>query len=74
MSDPGKYRSAQEVEERKKDDCIANAEAALRAAGMTDAAFAALEEAVVREVEDAVRFADESPEPGDELIEAYTYA
>lgn len=74
MSDPGKYRTADEVEARKKDDCLANAEAALREAGATDATFAELEASVEREVEDAVRFADESAEPGEELIEAYTYA
>ncbi|MFO0609576.1 MAG: pyruvate dehydrogenase (acetyl-transferring) E1 component subunit alpha [Polyangiales bacterium] len=74
MSDPGKYRTADEIEERKKDDCLANAEAALRAAGVSDAALAAVDEEVTREVDDAVRFADESPEPGEELIEAYTYA
>jgi pyruvate dehydrogenase E1 component alpha subunit len=74
MSDPGKYRTADEIEERKKDDCLANAEAALRAGGMSDAALAAVDEEVTREVDDAVRFADESPEPGEELIEAYTYA
>lgn len=74
MSDPGKYRTAEEVEARKKDDCIAVAERQLRAAGATDADLAAIDREVDAEVEDAVRFADESPEPGEELIEAYTYA
>jgi pyruvate dehydrogenase E1 component alpha subunit len=74
MSDPGKYRTAEEIEERKKGDCIANAEAALRAAGLDDAALAAIDAAVTAEVDDAVRFSEESAEPGEELIEAYTYA
>lgn len=74
MSDPGKYRTADEVEARKRDDCLANAERALREAGKGDDDFAAIERAIEAEVDDAVRFADESAEPGEELIEAYTYA
>jgi TPP-dependent pyruvate/acetoin dehydrogenase alpha subunit len=50
MSDPGKYRTADEVEERKKDDCIANAERALRALGAGDDVFASVD----REIEAAV--------------------
>ncbi len=74
MSDPGRYRTADEVEARKKDDCIANAEKTLREMGVHDDVFATIEREVEAEVEDCVRFADESPEPGEELIEAYTYA
>lgn len=74
MSDPGKYRTADEVEARKKTDPIAKAEADLRAAGVGDEVFKRVEAEVEAEVEDAVRFADESAEPGEELIEAYTYA
>lgn len=74
MSDPGKYRTADEVELRKKTDPIMKAEEDLRAAGVSDADLARVEAEVEAEVEDAVRFADESAEPGEELIEAYTYA
>ena len=74
MSDPGKYRTADEVELRKKTDPITKAEEDLRAAGVSDADLARVEAEVEAEVEDAVRFADESAEPGEELIEAYTYA
>lgn len=74
MSDPGKYRTADEIEARKKDDCVARAAAKLREMGVTEEDLAAIDAEVEAEVEDAVRFAEESPEPGDELIEAYTYA
>jgi pyruvate dehydrogenase E1 component alpha subunit len=74
MSDPGKYRTADEVELRKKTDPIMKAEADLRALGLVDADLARVEAGVEAEVEDAVKFADESAEPGEELIEAFTYA
>jgi len=74
MSDPGKYRTNDEIEARKKDDCVMRAAVQLRAQGVSDDALAAIEAEVEAEVEDAVKFAEESPEPGDELIEAYTYA
>lgn len=74
MSDPGKYRTADEIELRKKTDPIVKAEADLRALGLTDADLQKIEAEVEAEVEDAVKFADESAEPGEELIEAYTYA
>ncbi len=74
MSDPGKYRTADEIEAAKKTDAIAGAELALRAAGLGDAFFAEVERSVDAEVDDAVRFAEESAEPGEELIEALTYA
>jgi pyruvate dehydrogenase E1 component alpha subunit len=74
MSDPGKYRTADEIEARRKRDSLVLAEAALRAQGVGDEALRALEAEVDAEVEDAVRFAEESPEPGEELIEAFNYA
>ncbi len=74
MSDPGKYRTAEEIESRKKTDPIAKAEADLRALGLGDDDFKKIEAEVEAEVEDAVKFAEESAEPGEELIEAYTYA
>ena len=74
MSDPGKYRTADEVEARKQGDAILRAERALRELGLDDAAMKAFDDDVAREVDDAVAFAEQSPEPGEELIEAYTYA
>jgi pyruvate dehydrogenase E1 component alpha subunit len=74
MSDPGKYRTAEEIETYKKNDCIETAEAALRELAVGDDVLAAVAKDVEAAVDDAVRFADESAEPGEELIEAYTYA
>lgn len=74
MSDPGKYRTAEELEERKKNDPVLVAAERLKQEGMRDDELAALDSEIEQVVEDAVRFAEESPEPGEELIEAYTYA
>lgn len=73
MSDPGKYRTAEELEERKKMDPLLRARASLLASGMSDAELEALDAEVEAEVQDAVKFADESPEPGPELLESTTY-
>src|SRR5207237_4564471 len=71
MSDPGKYRTPAELEERKKSDPLLRARAELEAAGAGEK-LAELEAGVEREVEDAGRFAEESPEPGPELRDAPT--
>ena len=66
MSDPihGHYRTREEVEEQKKKDPIAGLFHRLEAEDlMAQADYAALDAEVVAEVEDAVKFADESPEP-----------
>ncbi len=62
MSDPGKYRTTDEVEERKKSgDPVRLARVQLTGLGVTEAELAAIEAEVEAEVEDAIRFADESP-------------
>jgi pyruvate dehydrogenase E1 component alpha subunit len=72
MSDPAKYRTQEELDEHKKRDPLLHARTTL-----TDQGFGDLVQKVEAEVEevikDAVRFADESPEPGPELLEATTY-
>ena len=72
MSDPGKYRTKEELEEHKKRDPLLHAQLTLTSQG-----FGALVEKVEAEVEevikDAVRFAEESAEPDLELLEASTY-
>jgi pyruvate dehydrogenase E1 component alpha subunit len=74
MSDPAKYRTAQELEERKKKDPLFKAKAQLLEQGYTDARMEALEKDVEAEVQDAVKFADESPEPEMSILEPTTYS
>lgn len=67
MSDPGLYRTKEEVEEWKRRDPLSRTRERLLAIGMDEQALAALEEDVRLEIEDAVRFADESA-PADEYL------
>ncbi len=71
MSDAahGTYRSKDEVEEYRQRDPIKLLQAHMQKAGMLDdAGIAALDAEVHAEVEDALRFAEESPDPApDEL-------
>ena len=73
MSDPGKYRPPAELEEKKKIDPLAQARAALVEGGAGEK-LAEIETDVEREIEEAVRFAEESPEPTADLLEPTTYA
>jgi pyruvate dehydrogenase E1 component alpha subunit len=73
MSDPGKYRTPEELEERKKKDPLLVSHTELTEKGHAEA-LKKIEAEVEDEVADAIRFADESPEPGPELLEATTYA
>jgi pyruvate dehydrogenase E1 component alpha subunit len=66
MSDPihGHYRTKDEVDQHKQRDPVVTFRARLEEAGMLDAvAWDAMAAEVEAEVEDAVRFADESPDP-----------
>jgi pyruvate dehydrogenase E1 component alpha subunit len=72
MSDPGKYRTKEELEERKKRDILLRSRSELEARGYTEA-LDRLEKEVEDEVADAIRFADESPEPGPEILPGTTY-
>jgi pyruvate dehydrogenase E1 component alpha subunit len=73
MSDPGKYRTPAELEERKKSDPLTRARLDLEAAGLGEK-LTQIDADVEREIEEAVRFAEESPEPAPELLEAVTYS
>src|SRR5579863_5319345 len=74
MSDPAKYRTQAELEEHKKKDPIARAHAQLLSMGLLPARIAKIEEDVEAEVQAAVRFAEESPEPDVSILEDATYS
>jgi pyruvate dehydrogenase E1 component alpha subunit len=66
MSDPihGHYRTKEEVEEQRKRDPIAVWGEALRAAKLIDeAGIRAMDDEVMAEVMDSLKFAEESPDP-----------
>ena len=74
MSDPGKYRSANEVDKHKANDHLVRARRDLLALGRKEDELKALEASVEDEVQDAVRFAEASPEPDASILETATYA
>jgi len=61
MSDPGLYRTKDEVEEWKRRDPLNRCRQRLVDLGIQDAALDKLEGDVKAEIEDAVKFAEESP-------------
>ena len=66
MSDPihGHYRTKEEVDQQKLRDPVVTFQRRLEESGLLDdIAWDTMEEEVAAEVEDAVRFADESPDP-----------
>ena len=68
MRDPGKYRTKDEVEEWKQRDPLNRSRAAPASSiGMTEDELDALEDEVKAEIEDAVKFAEDSP-PADEYL------
>jgi pyruvate dehydrogenase E1 component alpha subunit len=72
MSDPGQYRTKEEVEEWKKRDPVSIARRRLvEEASASEIEIKAIEARVKEEIEDAVRFAEESP-PADEYL-PFTY-
>ena len=67
MSDPAKYRSKEEVEEYKLKDPIETTVVKLKKQfGVTDEDIEKINDRVKNEVEEAVKFADESPYPDDD--------
>lgn len=75
MSDPGKYRTAEELEQYKNADplmqCRNNL---LKFTTISENEIKQIENSVNEEVNDAVKFADESPEPDVNLLEKTIYA
>jgi pyruvate dehydrogenase E1 component alpha subunit len=77
MSDPlhGVYRTKEEVEEQKKKDPITQLAHKLKDDGVMDqAAIDALDAEIHAEVEAAVKFADESPEPAPDALTMHVLA
>jgi pyruvate dehydrogenase E1 component alpha subunit len=69
MSDPGKYRTKEEVEEMMRHDPILRFAKVLKAKHkVADAELEAMDKDVLAQVADAVRFADQSPWPGPETL------
>jgi pyruvate dehydrogenase E1 component alpha subunit len=64
MSDPGKYRTKEEVEDYKKQDPIEQVLATLKKKKwITEAEIEAIDERIKAVVEESVRFSEESPYP-----------
>jgi pyruvate dehydrogenase E1 component alpha subunit len=76
MSDPATYRTRDEVEAQKRHDPLEVLLARLRAAGAAPSPqeLERLDGEVAREVEEAVQFAEESPDPEPEAIWQDVYA
>ncbi|HEX2567916.1 MAG TPA: pyruvate dehydrogenase (acetyl-transferring) E1 component subunit alpha [Polyangia bacterium] len=74
MSDPGKYRSKEEVEQWMQRDPVPLARRRLVEMGTSEDELVSLEAAIKAEVQEAVGFADSSPPATDESIWQYIYA
>ncbi len=77
MSDPvhGVYRTKEEVEEHKQKDPIRRFIEDLEDAGLlTDEELKTMDSEIKEIVEDAAKFADESPEPDESTLYEFTYA
>ena len=75
MSDPGNYRTRAEIEKYQERDPIKVFTTSLKDKGVVDdAAVKEIEDQVRAEVERAVKFADESPEPAPEELFTDIYA
>jgi pyruvate dehydrogenase E1 component alpha subunit len=75
MSDPAKYRSKDEIEEYKLKDPVETSLAKLKNEfGVSDQEIEAINERVTAEVEESVKFADESPLPPDDELYKDIYA
>jgi pyruvate dehydrogenase E1 component alpha subunit len=75
MSDPGNYRTRAEIEKHQERDPIKLFTASLKEKSLLDdAALKEMEDRVRQEVEHAVKFADESPEPDPAELYTHVYA
>ena len=75
MSDPGNYRTRAEIEKHQERDPLKLFTASLREEGIIDdKGHEQMEQQVREEIERAVRFADESPEPPPDELYSDVYA
>jgi pyruvate dehydrogenase E1 component alpha subunit len=74
MSDPGKYRTKEELEERKKNDPVLLTRTQLLDRGTTEAMLAEVDQSVEAEVLDAVEFAENAPPAREEVMWASVLA
>jgi pyruvate dehydrogenase E1 component subunit alpha len=75
MSDPGKYRTREEIEKHQERDPIKIFRATLEENGMiAEKDVSEIEAQVKEQVEQALRFAEESPEPAPEELMTNVYA
>jgi pyruvate dehydrogenase E1 component alpha subunit len=75
MSDPGSYRTRAEIEKHQERDPVKLFSASLKEEGiLDDAGFAEIEKSVAEQVERAVRFAEESPQPSPDEMYTDVYA
>ena len=74
MSDPAKYRTKEEVDEYKKRDAVSRLEAQLLDDDGTKGKVEEIKRSVEDEIQDCLTFADESPEPGPDVLAPTTYA
>ena len=64
MSDPGKYRTREEIEKmRTERDCVETARGRLLAGGTSEAEIKAVDDDIKRIIAEAAEFAQSSPEP-----------
>jgi pyruvate dehydrogenase E1 component alpha subunit len=73
MSDPGLYRTKEEVEDAKKRDCLVIVKGHMQRVGINDDEINAIDQDVKSEIEDAVKFADESPVLPADRLEEFNY-
>jgi pyruvate dehydrogenase E1 component alpha subunit len=75
MSDPGQYRTKEEIEEYKKLDPIETYGNELKEWNiLTDAQIEKIEEEIKAEVQESVEFADASPQPPLDMLHENVYA
>ncbi|HEX7265609.1 MAG TPA: thiamine pyrophosphate-dependent enzyme, partial [Candidatus Dormibacteraeota bacterium] len=73
--DPDKYRSAEDKEKFRKADPIVFFEHELETSGLADEEyFKSVRQEIDAEVQDIIKFADESPEPAVDDLYKYVYA